>query len=401
MEDKVTLLNEIILECLNETDENLIVKRFMEAGLNVLSADFGFVWLNSPMSRELELIYKSPNLPYEPRFPRKGGRNYTAMQNFTPNFVIETKKTADTFYVSKFLESFVVIPLFFKKAVYGTMVLCFKEKELFSKEKRILSVFIGNSVAQAITIHRLIEKEQNAFLLAAKQETDLKYEKLRTDFIANAMHEIRTPLAIIRGHVDLALMKGSNGMNALKDINHEVGHLTNMLMDLTLLTSTEGRFKDRISFRKVHLNKVIDGVADRIAVIANKKNIDIKFIKNPSVYIMGDVSYLEKLFANLIKNAVTYGREGGSIKIGIDKKNNSVEIKISDNGVGINKVDLPHIFERFYRANKSHTSETKNIGLGLAIAKWVVSAHGGTISVESKVGKGTIFTVSFPTLKLD
>jgi two-component system phosphate regulon sensor histidine kinase PhoR len=100
------------------------------------------------------------------------------------------------------------------------------------------------------------------------------------------------------------------------------------------------------------------------------------------------------MFLNLFRNAVTYGREGGQIEISAQRRKDLVKIKISDNGIGIPEKDLPHIFERFYRANKSHVKETQSVGLGLAIVKWIVTAHKGSISVKSEEGKGTTFTIS-------
>jgi two-component system phosphate regulon sensor histidine kinase PhoR len=104
------------------------------------------------------------------------------------------------------------------------------------------------------------------------------------------------------------------------------------------------------------------------------------------------------MFSNFIKNAITYGRENGWIEISAVKKKNMAEIKISDNGVGIEEEDLRHIFERFYRTNKTHETEKQSVGLGLAIVKWIVEAHKGTIGVKSEKGKGTTFAISLPLL---
>jgi len=112
--------------------------------------------------------------------------------------------------------------------------------------------------------------------------------------------------------------------------------------------------------------------------------------------IMGDEKYLEKLFINLFRNAIIYGKENGTIIVDIEKVKNKAIIKITDDGIGISKADLPYIFERFYRTDKARMMTNIGTGLGLAIAKSVAESHGGTISATSTEGKGTTFTVELP-----
>ncbi len=114
---------------------------------------------------------------------------------------------------------------------------------------------------------------------------------------------------------------------------------------------------------------------------------------------MGDKEYLDKLLINLIRNAITYGKENGKIEITVKKEQDKIMIKISDNGVGIAKDELPYIFERFYRTKKAREMSNIGTGLGLAISKWVVESHRGNIAVESTEGKGTTFTITLPLLK--
>ncbi len=390
--DQITLLNETVLECLNETKEIKIVKTFTDVGLRVLGADFGFVWLNSSESQKLELVYKSPNLPFTPNTPRDRGRNHNAIKNSTPDFVSETKKTPDAQYVSKYVKSFVIIPLAYKKSVYGSMVLCFKKQELFPREKKVLSVFLGNSVAQAITIHRLVENK-----------IFLEQEKTKIEFMANATHELRTPLAIMKGNVDLALMeKGDqkSAQNALRAVNIEIKILSEILKDLVILTSGENK-KNLRSLGPVNIADVINRTVKRLGVISSRKNIHIHIhTKDHTLIVLGNENYLEeKLFLNIIKNAIYYGKEGGSITINIHKEKNSAVVEISDDGIGISKEELPKIFGRFYRGDKAHFDSSNHTGLGLAIAKWVAEKHEGSIFAKSTEGKGSTFTVTLPLAK--
>ncbi len=232
----------------------------------------------------------------------------------------------------------------------------------------------------------------------------LEQGKLKTEFISNATHEFRTPLAIIRGNTDLAIRdlgqvvtpsKVQSVKESLKAIGYETEHLANVLSDLTLLLSQDERLQSMMLKKEVDLSLLLSTIIARYSVIAKEKKISIESNLSP-VVLHGDAVYLEKLFANLIRNAITYGNEEGWIRVEVIPGETEVTVKVADNGIGIGEEDLPHIFERFYRADKSHNSEIKNTGLGLAITKWAAEMHGGSIEVESEEGKGSAFIVKLP-----
>lgn len=277
--EQVTLLNETTLQCLNETDETKIVSAFCRTGLTVLKADFGFVWLNSSDSPELKLVYKSPRLPFKPNPPRQGGRNYRAIQSSTPDYIHDTSKTPDATYVSKFVKSFVIIPLVYKDSRYGSMVFCFKKSQAFEQEKKTLCVFIGNSVAQTITINRLISEERLARERSEMQRL-LQEERLKVKSIADANHELRTPIAIIKGNIDLAMLEKDklpvSAQNTLKAIDNEVKHLTGILSDLAMLTPEAEHLQNERYFEKLQFSELVADVVARCAILAKKKNIKLK-----------------------------------------------------------------------------------------------------------------------------
>ena len=228
----------------------------------------------------------------------------------------------------------------------------------------------------------------------------LELERLRVESIADATHELRTPLAIIKGNVDLAMRRGGKASKspkqALRSINHEIQHLSGILSDLSLITSKAWELKNRIIYEDVNLKSLVSVTLRRCGALAYKKNISLASKEIPDLTILGDRVYLEKMLTNLVKNSIIYGRKDGKTVVTAKRSEGFVVIRVADNGIGISKEDMPHVFERFYRADKYHSSGGNSIGLGLSIVKWVAETHGGEVDVTSTKGKGSVFSVFLP-----
>ena len=257
------------------------------------------------------------------------------------------------------------------------------------------SYMAGNTLVIQCNIRDITERKR----LDLIKETVrlLEEERLKVESIADATHELRTPLAIIKGNVDLALQsRGNKSPRAtLRAIDYEINHLSSILTDLTLVTSKAWELKNRIVYTKVSLDSLIAIITDRCKALAYKKNISIVQRKIPHVIIMGDKVYLEKMLVNLVKNSIIYGNKNGKTVIDAKINKDSVIINVADNGIGISDADLPHIFERFYRADKYYSSDGKSIGLGLAIVKWIAEIHSGSVSVR-QLKNGSVFSVTLP-----
>ena len=236
-------------------------------------------------------------------------------------------------------------------------------------------------------------------LIRAFNETLERLEDLFTRqrrFLADVSHELRTPLTVIKGNVGLVRKLGEADEESLNGIEQEVDRLTRMVGDLLLLAQAEsGRLP--LALGPVDLDTVLLEVFQQMRVLAGEK-IQIRVTEIDQVLVTGDRDRLKQVLVNLVGNAVQYTPGGGTVSLALRKTDQQVQIIINDTGQGIPAADLPHIFERFYRGEKSRkrSSASSGFGLGLSIAFWIVKAHGGTIEVTSKEGQGTTFCVWLP-----
>lgn len=281
---------------------------------------------------------------------------------------------------------------------YADLPLETKSGELIEVEFVSNSYIVGDQLVIQCNIRDITERRRVDLIKETRRL--LEEEKLKVRSIADATHELRTPLAVIKGNVDLALhSKGKNKKSlsgALKSIDHEIKHLSAILTDLSLLTSKSWELKNRVAYEKINLKSFIKKVVKRCRTLSYKKNISITSRKVVDLTITGDEIYLEKMLVNLVRNSIIYGYQNGHTIIDVKKSKKFIIIDVIDNGIGISREDLPHVFERFYRADKFHTSGGTSIGLGLAIVKWVAEMHGGDVRVKSTEGKGSVFSVTLP-----
>src|SRR3984893_16684610 len=223
------------------------------------------------------------------------------------------------------------------------------------------------------------------------------FERQR-EFVADASHELRTPLTLIRTNVE-AWMRRSNGTSRVyaKSIVEEVEQLNRIVGDLTTLALADAR-QLRLDPRPMELNEVVKGLITQATPLAEERGVQLRPDLNGGVRVDADLVRVRQLLLILIDNALTHTPSGGEVLVGVVRQNGRAHVTVSDTGEGIPSGDLPHIFERFYRADKARTRESGGTGLGLAIAKWIVDAHKGEIGVKSAEGKGTEVDVSLPAL---
>lgn len=236
-------------------------------------------------------------------------------------------------------------------------------------------------------------------LIKAFNQTLSRLEKLfnsQRRFLTDVGHELRTPLTVIKGNVDLMRRMNCSDEESMESIENEVDRLTRLVGDLLLLAQAESG-KMPLVHRTVELDTLVLEVMQQMRVLARER-MSLALGEIDQVLVCGDQDRLKQVLLNLIGNAIKYTPTGGVVTIGLGKYENQARLTVGDNGPGIPDEDLPHIFDRFYRGEKSRTrsKDGKGFGLGLSIAYWIVRNHGGRIEVSANQPKGTVFTVWLP-----
>jgi len=217
-------------------------------------------------------------------------------------------------------------------------------------------------------------------------------------FLADVSHELRTPLTVIKGNVDLIRKFKEADEDLLNSIDQEAGRLNRLVSGLLMLAQAESG-KLPLNFTRVELDLLLTEVFTETRVLAGSK-VRVHLNQIDEAIVQGDRDRLKQVILNLVANAIQYTPQGGEVFLSLKRIGEQSRLIVRDTGPGIPAEDLPYIFERFYRAEKSRTrSKTSGFGLGLSITKWIVEQHGGQIKVESKEGEGTTFVIWLNVVK--
>jgi len=252
----------------------------------------------------------------------------------------------------------------------------------------ISPLYSGDSIRGAVAVLRDMTEQH-------------KLDKLRSDFIANVSHELRTPIAMLQGYSEAILDDVVTSDDERKEMtkiiyeeSQRMGRLVTDLLDLARMES--GRM--RLYKEKVLINTVIKRITQKFTQSAKESSVHLQFKSTivDDLLIEIDEDRIEQVLTNLIDNAIRHTPNEGNVIIRVEKEKAFVKISVEDTGTGIPQEDLPYVFERFYKADKSRTRGKGGTGLGLAIAKNMVEAHDGNISVNSTENLGTTFVFNLP-----
>lgn len=240
----------------------------------------------------------------------------------------------------------------------------------------------------------------------AKQfnETLARLEKAVSEmkqFTASISHELRTPLAVLRGEAEVALMQSSSNEQYRRVLGsqlEEFEKLARMINQLLTLARAESG-EVEIEKEPVNISAMVQSVAEELEPVAASKNVKLTWNCEENVTVNGDSGWIERIVLNLADNAIKFTRPTGHVSISISHDTDNAILEVRDDGVGIAPDALPHIFERFYRADPARSNRADGAGLGLSLVKWAVDQHRGSVDVESNPGSGSTFLVRFPALK--
>jgi signal transduction histidine kinase len=220
-------------------------------------------------------------------------------------------------------------------------------------------------------------------------------------FTADASHELKTPLMVLRAGVERALTHPGTPSDIIQSLDEtlaQINQMTEMVENLlTLARADEGRAP--LAIEESDLRDLVADVAETAGMLGENAGVTaVHTMPDRPVLLAVDRHRIREMLLNIVTNAIKYTPQGGTVTIGLENDEESVTFTVRDTGIGIAAGDLPHIFERFWRADpaRSRTSDRPGTGLGLAITKWIAEAHGGTITVQSRPGRGSVFTVKLP-----
>ncbi len=276
-----------------------------------------------------------------------------------------------------------------KKHLTEEVKLLTPEAKTYRLQATPLTLFEIGSSGVMVLLHDITERK--------------KLEDMRSEFITNISHELRTPLTSIRGFVE-TLLSGAvedpgTTLRFLEIIDKETERITGLLDELLNLSRIEER-RAVHRWQPVQLLENIGRVKDMFLPRIQEKNLDLAVEAPPELpAVYGDPDMLTQVLINLVDNAVKYTPAGGKITVRALVEEADIKVAVEDTGVGIPPESLPRVFERFYRVDKARSRELGGIGIGLAIVKHIIKVHGGKTHVESKVGKGSVFSFTLPIEK--
>jgi signal transduction histidine kinase len=300
------------------------------------------------------------------------------------------------------LDALVIVPLIIFAAGIGAFLFLGRtQRQLTQIANEVAAITDGRSLHRRLALSEettdFADLVTTLNAMIARLETS--FAGLRR-FTADASHELKTPLAVLRADVERAMTDTSSQterMIALEEALQEVRRMTDLVESLlTLARADEGRFD--LHREPVELQPLVQEVYETALILGEAQGVTVNLPFTADVMVMADRTRLRQLFLNLVTNAIKYTPAGGKVELGLGRHPDNVTFAVRDTGIGISAADFPHIFERFWRADRvrSRMSERGGFGLGLAISQWIAQAHGGTLTASSRLGRGSLFTVTLP-----
>ena len=367
----------------------------------VVGATAGHVLLVTDEGSQLETLSRTPDAQDKARHDavEEGWCETEVLTTRQPIFIRSWDESQEQYWRSASAAadgayvSSSALPLLVDGAAVGVLRFDFGVPVNFDEEYQALLVSVAQHCSQALDRARLYESAQRA-----RAEAEAA-SRLKDDFLSIVSHELRTPLNAVLGWASMLRRSDINPALAQRAAHtiHENATRQAKLIDDLLDVSRIAAGRATLDVEEIDLSTLVGGVVESLIPVAAANDVELEVTAMPTAWISGDARRLEQVFFNLLGNALKFTPHGGTIGIEARVQERSVDVRVTDSGIGIDPEFLPHVFERFRQADSTSTRTYGGLGLGLSIAKQLVEAHKGTIAVESAgVGHGATFIVHLP-----
>ncbi len=320
-----------------------------------------------------------------------------------PLYVPDTHAISDFIFFDPVVRSLLCVPLIAKDRVLGTLTIDQNVPDAFTKNDERLLTIAAAQAAIAIENARLYEelKERARKLEQAYRELQ-EADRLKDELVQNVSHELRTPLTFIKGYVELLLEEDMGPINerqreSLSIVAEKTNSVTRLVSDIIFLEQIE---RESLQLGTLHLADLARLALQGCEVTAAAAGIQLRTDVHPNLpLVSADRDRINQVFDNLLANAIKFSPRGGSITIGLRQQGDAILASVADTGIGIPPDQVHRVFERFYQVDGSVSRRFGGAGVGLAIVKRIVEAHGGRIWVESEMGQGSTFYFTIPRVR--
>ena len=358
----------------------IVVKEAMK----LVDAEFGSIFLSN--KGQLKRYYTTSQY-FEKIIPRKNGHVYTTFRSNKASVIqVKDLKGAHPQLKEIGIGSIILIPLSYKDKSIGVLtVQSFQNQQFSEKELNILRLY-GSLASMAIKKNQLYNDAQKAI-------------ELRDLFMAMASHELRTPLTVISGYIQMLhkRLQGTDSIEAtwVNKLHVENSRLTNLVKELLEVNRIRSG-QIQYFWTELSIKEICDKALQQFKLHFPDRNISFENKLNGNTSIVGDKEKLVQMVLSILDNAVKFSDPNSQVLLGLESKNSNYYITITDEGMGISKQEIERIFESFYR---DVVNKKEGIGIGLYLVKNIVEQHHGTITIKSKISKGTKVTIKLPNVK--